>query len=62
MPAHEAATPEAITFATVAALARELPGVEEGTAYRTPALRVRKKVMARLREDGETLAIMMEFG
>jgi hypothetical protein len=43
-------------------LARDLPGVEVGTAYRTPALRVRKQVMARLREDGETLAIRMEFG
>jgi hypothetical protein len=51
-----------VTFDTVCELARDLPGVEIGTAYGTPALRVRKKVMARLREDGETLAIRMEFG
>ena len=51
-----------ITFETVCELARELPEVEEGTAYRTPALRVRKKILARLREDGETLAIKINFG
>ena len=35
----------------------ELPGVEEGTAYGTPSLRVKGAFMCRLREDGETLAI-----
>jgi hypothetical protein len=35
----------------------KLPGVEEGISYRTPALFVRKKLLARLREDGETVAI-----
>jgi hypothetical protein len=39
----------------------ELPGVELGTAYGTPALRVRKAFMCRLREDGETLAIRCDF-
>jgi hypothetical protein len=53
---------EPVTFETVRQLALALPGVEEGTAYRTPAFRVRKKLLARLREDGETLAVMMEFG
>ena len=38
-------------------LARTLPGVEEGSSYGTPALRVKKAFMCRLREDGETLAI-----
>jgi hypothetical protein len=41
----------------VVALALELPAVEVGSAYGTPALRVRGKFMGRLREDGETLAI-----
>ena len=41
----------------VVGLARELPGVEEGSSYGTPALRVKKAFMCRLREDGETLAI-----
>ena len=34
-----------------------MPEVVVGTAYGTPALRVRKAFMCRLREDGETLAI-----
>ena len=32
-------------------------GVEEGTSYGTPAFRVRRKLLARLREDGETLVV-----
>ncbi len=39
----------------------ELPGVEVGTAYGTPALRVRKAFMCRLREDRETLAIRCDL-
>ena len=38
-------------------VALRLPGVEEGTSYGTPALRVRRRFMARLREDGETLVV-----
>lgn len=39
------------------ALAGTLPEVEVGTAFGTPALRVRRAFMCRLREDGKTLAI-----
>jgi len=35
----------------------ELPGVEVGTAYNTPALRVRGAFMCRVMDDEETLAI-----
>lgn len=38
-------------------LARHLPDVEEGTSYGTPALKVRGKLFARLKEDGETLVL-----
>ena len=41
----------------VVALGRRLPEVEEGTWFRTPCLRVRKKSFCRMREDGETLVI-----
>ena len=34
-----------------------LPGVKEGTLNGTPAFRVRGKFLARLRNDGETLAV-----
>jgi hypothetical protein len=37
-----------------------LPGVEEGTSYSTPALRVRKTLLARLREDGESVAVRVD--
>lgn len=48
-------------FAIVREAARDLREVEEGVAYGTPALRVKGKLFARLREDGETLALKMDF-
>lgn len=42
-------------FERVKAAAAPFPGVEEGTSYGTPALRVAKKLLARMKEDGETL-------
>jgi hypothetical protein len=50
-----------VDFETVRRLALALPGVEEGVSYGTPALRVRAKFLARLREDGETLALRIGF-
>ncbi len=44
-------------WSDVVALGRRLPEVEEGTWFRTPCLRVRKKSFCRMREDGETLVI-----
>jgi hypothetical protein len=41
----------------VVAAAAGLPGVEEGTWYRTPALKVRGKGFCRMKEDGETLVV-----
>jgi hypothetical protein len=48
-----------VTYAEVIRLGRELPGVEQGTSYGTPALKVRGKLLVRLREDGD-LVIMVE--
>jgi hypothetical protein len=39
----------------------ELPEVELSTSYGTPALKVRKKLFARLREDGEHLVLFVDF-
>lgn len=50
----------AVDFDTVRKLALALPGVEEYTCYGTPALRVGKKLLARLREDGTTLVLKIE--
>jgi hypothetical protein len=49
--------PDAATFQAVREWALALPGVEEGTSYGTPALRVRGKLFVRLWEDGETLVL-----
>ena len=46
-----------LTWPDVVAIGRALPEVEEGTWYRTPCLRVRKKSFCRLKEDGETLVV-----
>ena len=48
---------ERAIYDTVRDLARHLPDVEEGTSYGTPALKVRGKLFARLKEDGETLVL-----
>jgi hypothetical protein len=50
-----------LSFDAVCKLARDFPGVELGTAYGTPALRVKGKFLCRLKEDGETLAIRCDF-
>jgi hypothetical protein len=47
----------ALTIETVRQLLLALPGVEEGTSYGTRAFRVRKKLLARLLEDNETLVV-----
>lgn len=48
-------------FSDVVQLARPLSGVEEGTSYGTPALKVKGKAFARLWEDGETLVLRTTF-
>jgi hypothetical protein len=50
-----------MTFADVRRLALALPGAEEGTSYGTPAFKVRGKLFARLREDGESLVVRVDF-
>ncbi|GJG84850.1 hypothetical protein tb265_00310 [Gemmatimonadetes bacterium T265] len=53
--------PAPLTFDDICALAGALPGVEMGTSYGTPALRVAGKSMARLWEDGTTLVLKVPF-
>jgi hypothetical protein len=38
-------------------MALSMPGVEEGICFGTPAFYVRRKLMLRLRDDGETLVV-----
>jgi hypothetical protein len=44
-----------MTFDDVRKFALTWPEVEDGTSYGTPALKVRKKMLARLKEDGDSL-------
>jgi|SRR5882724_6361207 len=46
-----------MTFDDVRKLALAWPEVEDGSSYGTPALKVRKKLLARLREDGDSLVM-----
>jgi hypothetical protein len=49
------------TFERVVRIASVLPDVAVGTSYGTPAIKVRDKLMARLWEDGTTLAMRTPF-
>lgn len=49
------------TWAGVCRLALKLPGVSVGTSYGTPSLHVGGKFLARLKEDGESVAIKVDF-
>jgi hypothetical protein len=50
-----------VTFATVRRLALALPSVEEGTSYGTPGFRAAGKFLARLRDDGATLVVRIDY-
>src|ERR1700737_314869 len=52
---------KAVTFELIRKLAMQHPGVEDGTSYGTPALRVKGKFMARLKEDGESVVFRVGF-
>jgi hypothetical protein len=46
-----------MTFDDVRKIALAWPEVEDGTSYCTPALKVRKKMLVRLKEDGDSLVM-----
>jgi hypothetical protein len=46
------------SFDDVVRLTAGFPGATAGTSYGTPAIRVGKKLIARLKEDGETLVLL----
>lgn len=51
----------AITFEGVRRIALALDGVAESTSYGTPAFKLGGKLIARLREDSETLVVGTTF-
>ncbi len=46
-----------MTFDDIRKLTLAWPEVEDGTSYGTAALKVRKKLLARLKEDGDSLVM-----
>jgi hypothetical protein len=46
-----------MTFDDVRKFALTWPEVEDGTSYGTPALKVRRKMLARLKEDNDSLVV-----
>jgi len=46
-----------LSLATIRRVALALPGMEEGTSYGTPAFRFKKRLIARLHQDGESLVL-----
>jgi len=50
-----------MTFNDVRKMALRLEGVEESTSYGTAAFKIRGKLIARLKEDGESLVVGTTF-
>jgi hypothetical protein len=46
-----------LSLVDIRTVARHLPGVVEGTSYRTPAWRFRGRLLARLHQDGEAIVL-----
>jgi hypothetical protein len=46
-----------MTFDDVRKMSLIWPEVEDGTSYGTPALKVRKKLLVRLKEDGDSMVM-----
>jgi hypothetical protein len=49
--------PRKLTLPTIRKVAMAFPDVEEGTSYGTPAFRCKKKLIARLHQDGKSLVL-----
>lgn len=54
-------SPLQAAFEPVRRAAAGLPEVEESTSYGTPSLKVRGKFLTRLKEDGETIVLRVDF-
>ena len=58
LPGHDEKREAAhMTFDDVRRISLAWPEVEDGTSYGTPALKVRKKLLVRLKEDGDSLVM-----
>ena len=46
-----------LSLSTIRRVALSVAGVEEGTSYGTPAFKLKKKLLARLHQDGKSLVL-----
>ncbi len=50
-----------LTWDAFKSLVKAFPAVEDGTSWGTPAVKVGKKMLARLREDGDSVVIGVDI-
>ncbi|MBI1334640.1 MAG: MmcQ/YjbR family DNA-binding protein [Armatimonadetes bacterium] len=50
-----------MTFDELVAIGLEFDGVEESTSWRTPSLKRKGKFMLRLKEEGDTVAVKLDW-
>ena len=50
-----------MTFDDIVKIGTQKPGVEETIAWGTPALKRQKRFMLRLKEDGESIAVKLDW-
>lgn len=50
-----------VTIARLKQIAATIPDLDASTSYGTLAFKTKKKLVARVREDGDTLVIAMDF-
>ena len=60
-PRRHRAASGGVTFEQVRTIAFTFPGVEDGTSYRTPALKVRGKLLARVHQSIDCLVLRANF-
>jgi hypothetical protein len=49
------------TFEDVRKIALAIPGLAESTSYGTPAFKLKKRLLLRMKEDGETMVAIVGF-
>ena len=60
-PARNRPASAGVTYEQVRTVALTFPGVEDGTSYGTPALKVRGKLLARLHQSIDCLVLRADF-
>jgi len=61
LAAHAVRTLTSVTFEEVREIALALPEVEESTSWGTPAFKVRRKMICRLREERDVLVVRIDI-